>query len=273
MRALQIANEAFDSITHNLGAALRISLTVFLFIILLTGVLGFDFWQALFSGHVMKADFLIKSHPIRIVLVPLFVFLVGLYWITVAWHRFVILKEKPTGILPKFNGGRIWAYFWRLVVLSFVIGFVGLLPLVLISSSITGASSVNIGDYSNAIETGFIGIIINMIGTAIFAYAFLRYSPFLVAAAIDQPILAKTARASTYWARWDIFLMAVGYSVVTLINAVAGSGFATGFWPIDLFIVLAIQWAAFMFTISLLTTLYQKSAEQNAGTDIARDNG
>ncbi len=83
-------------------------------------------------------------------------------------------------------------------------------------------------------------------------------------AAIGQPIKASTGRESTYWARKAIFVLAIGYAVVSLLSSFIGGGLSTGFWPIDLAIILALQWVGFMFTISLLTTIYQKSAEQYA---------
>jgi len=195
----------------------------------------------------------------RVVFVPLLMVGISLYWVTVAWHRFVILDEQPSGILPKLHLGQVWGYIWRLLVLVIAIGFVTGLPLALLSSLFGAGGKINFADYSASLAHGPLAVGLNVIGTTIFSYAFLRYSPFLVGAAVGRPISAAAGREETYWARKDIFILAIGYAVVALIHGLIGGGLQFGFWPIDLCIALALQWITFMFSISLLTTLYQKS--------------
>ena len=260
MQAMDIANDALDSVLGDIKVALRISIPVLLLNIIIIAILGYSFWQALFSGNEREAQAILESPfgTAMVIFVPVLV-VFSVYWITVAWHRFVILDEQPTGILPKLYLGSIWAYIWRLLVLAFVVGIVVVLPLTFISGIIGGGGKINIADYSEALQVGLVAVIFNMVGTAAFAYAFMRYSPFLVAAAVGAPIRAATGRESTYWAKKPITLLAIGYAVMSLVTTFVGGGLSTGFWPVDLAIVLALQWVAFMFTISLLTTLYQKS--------------
>jgi len=263
MQAMDIANDALDSVLGDIKTALKISIPVLLLNIIIVTILGYSFWQALFSGNAREAQaFLDAPFGSAAILFVAVLIVFSMYWVTVAWHRFVILDERPTGILPKLYLGSIWAYIWRLLVLAFVIGLVAVFPLALLSSALGGGGSINIADYSEALQIGPIAVLFNMIGTTVFAYAFLRYSPFLVAAAIGKPIKAATGRESTYWARKAIFILAVGYAAMSLVYTFIGGGLSTGLWPIDLAIILALQWVAFMFTISLLTTLYQKSVVQ-----------
>ena len=263
MQALAIANEALDSVLGNLKVALRISVPVALLNLVLVAVLGFDFWQAVIAGNEQKLD-QIMAGPFalwRVFVIPVIAFVVSIYWVTVAWHRFVILDEQPGAIFPEFSLGLIWAYVWRLLVLTILIVLIALLPLAFLSSAMGGGGSINVADYSQALAAGPLAVVLNVIGTVIFAYAFLRYSPFLVAAAIDAPIRAATGRESTLWARGDIFLLACGYAIMSFITTFVGAGLQFGFWPVDLAIIVALQWVAFMFTVSLLTTLYQKSVD------------
>lgn len=273
MQAIDIANEALDSVLGNLKAALKISIPVLILNLVLVAVLGFDIWQALFSGNEQKVTETLSTPVgvLRVFFIPSLFIIVSMYWVTVAWHRYVILEEQPGAIFPKFNLGRIWAYIWRLLVLVIVIALGVILPLALLSSIMGGGGRVNVADYSEALRLGPMAVVFNVIGTMLFTYVFLRYSPFLVAAAIGQPIRASTGRESTLWARGDIMLLAVGYAVITLITTFVGGGMQTGFWPVDLAIILALQWVAFMFTISLITTLYQKSAEKNARTELVEN--
>jgi len=266
MQAMDIANDALDKVLGNIKTALQISIPILLLILIIVAAISFPFWQAVYSGSDSGAR-AFMSAPMgmaRVFVIPVILIIIGLYWITVAWHRFVILDEKPAGILPKLHLGCIWGYLWRLIVLSFVIGIVIGVPLAILSNVVGGGGKINIADYSDALKIGPVAVIINMVGTAAFAYVFIRYSPFLVAAAIGQPIKASTGRESTYWARKAIFVLAIGYAVMSLVSGFIGGGLSTGFWQVDLAIVLALQWVAFMFTISLLTTIYQKSAQQYA---------
>ena len=270
MQAMDIANDALDKVLGNIKTALQISILVLLLVLIIVAAISFPFWQAVYSGSDSGAR-AFMSAPMgraRVILIPAVLIVIGLYWITVAWHRFVILDEKPAGILPKLHLGCIWGYLWRLIVLSFTIGIVIGLPLVILSNIVGGGGQIKIGDYSEARKLGPIAVFINMVGTAAFAYVFLRYSPFLVAAAIGQPIKASTGRESTYWAREAILVLAIGYAVMSLVSSFIGGGLSTGFWQIDLAIVLALQWVAFMFTISLLTTLYQKSVAYYSDNDV-----
>lgn len=268
MQAMDIANDALDSVLGNYKAALRISVPIFVLGLGLIALFSFDFWQTVLSGNGFGARAILNDQfgTVRVIYIPLLIVITSLYWVTITWHRFIILNELPRGILPKLHLGSIWAYIWRLFVLSFVIGIVTALPLVILSSIFGAGGKINIANYSQALANGPVAVIFNILGTIFFTYAFLRYSPFLVAAAIGMPIRAATGRESTYWARNDIFLMAAGYAFVTLVYALVGAGLSSGFWQIDLAIVLALQWVAFMFTISLLTTLYQKSVAHYSST-------
>ena len=271
MQAMDIANDALDKVLENIKTAFQLSIPVLSIVLIISAAFSFSFWLAVYSGNDsgVRAFMSAPLGMARAFAIPVLLIVIGVYWITVAWHRFVILEEKPAGILPKLHLGCIWGYLWRLVVLSFVIGIVIGLPLAVLSNVVGGGGQINIADYSEALKSGPVAVIINMVGTAAFAYVFMRYSPFLVAAAIGQPIKASTGRESTYWARKAIFVLAIGYAVMSLLSSFIGGGLSTGFWPIDLAIVLVLQWVGFMFTISLLTTIYQKSAEQYADTSKA----
>ncbi len=271
MQAMDIANDALDKVLENIKTAFQLSIPVLSIVLIISAAFSFSFWLAVYSGNDsgVRAFMSAPLGMARAFAIPVLLIVIGVYWITVAWHRFVILEEKPAGILPKLHLGCIWGYLWRLVVLSFAIGIVIGLPLAILSNVVGGGGQINIADYSEALKSGPVAVIINMVGTAAFAYVFIRYSPFLVAAAIGQPIKASTGRESTYWARKAIFVLAIGYAVMSLLSSFIGGGLSTGFWPIDLAIVLVLQWVGFMFTISLLTTIYQKSAEQYADTSKA----
>jgi len=106
-----------------------------------------------------------------------------LLWVTVAWHRFVLLEEYPLGLLPKFQLDRITAYFGTL----FAIGLVTGLPVI--------AVVFLLGQLSGPGPSGE-AMIFGLMAIAMFCG--LRLSLTLPAAAIGKPLSIRTPASS--WA-------------------------------------------------------------------------
>jgi hypothetical protein len=60
----------------------------------------------------------------------------------------------------------------------------------------------------------------------------------------------------TFPGRQIIFQLALGYGVVTLVWAFIG-GLGLGQWLIELAVGLFFSWVAFIFSITLLTSIYE----------------
>ena len=83
-------------------------------------------------------------------LANLVIVIVTSIWMAIAWHRFILKSEAPTGFVPPIDGGRMGAYFLRslligivLVVLGFVLGMVaGFVMFGIIGSSGGGMSTI-----------------------------------------------------------------------------------------------------------------------------------
>lgn len=48
--------------------------------------------------------------------------LVASLWIAVAWHRYVLLAERPAGWLPAWHGPEMLGYLWRSIVIGLIVG-------------------------------------------------------------------------------------------------------------------------------------------------------
>lgn len=105
-------------------------------------------------------------------------------WIAVAWHRYVLLEEYPSGWLPTFHGLNVLRYF----VKGFLIGLcvVGVVIITLFVMSLLLGWTGNFGAF-------LIGFSLVGIGS----YLFYRLCPALPAAAVGQSMSLSEAWEAT----------------------------------------------------------------------------
>ncbi|CUH40711.1 hypothetical protein JSE7799_03446 [Jannaschia seosinensis] len=76
------------------------------------------------------ADFGMEMSPPAgfawLVILDLCANVLALLWISVGWHRYVLLGERPTGWAPPFHGGRILGYLGRSLMVGAVALLIGL---------------------------------------------------------------------------------------------------------------------------------------------------
>jgi len=108
MRAMDMANRAFEDVFDNLGVALRISGPIILLGIVITGLASATTLAALYGGDEVAAQAAVQKNFALILVAMILSYVVGLYWITVSWHRFILLDIRPGRIFPVFVAGPIW---------------------------------------------------------------------------------------------------------------------------------------------------------------------
>lgn len=162
-----------------------------------------------------------------------------MFWIAVSWHRFVLLEEYPSGLLPEFRFDRIIAYFGRVVLLG-VVMVLGYLPVIVALPLLSGS-------FEFALFAVYILFLI---------VCFYRWAPILPAAAIGQPISLGQAWNSTAGAGGAILVLmlaAVAFQFVVqfalaLLAAIPVFGFLIGVFVGILVLPL--------INVSILTTMY-----------------
>ena len=139
-------------------------------------------------------------------------YLVAFLWLAVAWHRYILLDEMPTGLLPEFNGSRMLSYFGY----SLLIGLV-LIGLAIVMGIITGIVGAVIGQ---------LAIVIVLVFYFLMLIASYRLSPMLPAAAVG--VFAFLGLLWQLAAGW--VTMVVGVSLLTTIygHYVEGRPLSTG---------------------------------------------
>ncbi|MDA7963751.1 hypothetical protein [Ruegeria sp.] len=167
------------------------------------------------------------------------VILVIMFWIAVSWHRFILLEEYPSGILPTFRFDRILAYFGRLLLLGLML-IIGYFPAGMVLSAVGGGLAL--------------GLII--IYVLFLLVCFYRLSIILPAAAIGHPITLAEAWNSTRETGGAILLMLLVAFVFQLIVQFLFTLLA--FIPIlgPLLSVFLGTLVLPMINVSILTTMY-----------------
>ncbi len=163
-------------------------------------------------------------------------------WIVVSWHRFVLLEEYPSGLVPPFRFDRVLAYFGRLLMLG-LIALIIMIPGALIMSMMA-QSSVALG-------------ILVWLGLIIFlTIGFYRASPILPGAAIGKPIKLSEAWQATSGASGAIALLVVLSILFQILLQLLASLLL--FVPIIgvLIVLFASMLIVPLINVSILTTIY-----------------
>ena len=176
------------------------------------------------------------------VVVLLAVMFVTMFWIAVSWHRFILMEEYPTGILPTFRFDRILAYFGRFLMLG-ILMVIAYIPMGLVAAAL-GESLAGLS-------------IILMIAYSVFlVVCFYRLSIILPAAAIGNPISLGEAWNNTSGVSGAILLLLL---VAFLFQVLVQLAFAA----LAIIPVLGVLLTVFfgtlilpMINVSIFTTMY-----------------
>ncbi len=168
----------------------------------------------------------------------------GLIWAAVAWHRFILLNERPT-LLPQIKPDRMLAYLGHSLLITLaLIGIV--LPLIFL---MVAAGGISLGMVQ--IATLMVSLLIAVVG--------LRLGTGLPGVALGTAnALAHAWRATRGKAQVFVLLAIIGIAARMLLNAVATRVFLT--LPVDQPLAFAavatlLDGLAAMISLSVLTTL------------------
>lgn len=240
MKGLHIFTHSVRLVFSNLGYALRVSLVLYLL-----QVAG---QVARFINPPQMQD--IDGMPMPVMdpglamqsLVFGILALISSLWIAVAWHRFVLAEEYPSGWLPRWHGSNMLSYLLRSLLLAILIGLavtIAAVPFGFIAMGLPGLAWL---------------LPVAMIGFG--AYLFLRLAVMLPAAALGEKMPLSEAWAATRGESDTLISLSVIVVLAsfliqlpTILNGDPGSF-------INLIYGLVVNWFATIIGISVLTTLY-----------------
>ncbi|MCL6283473.1 hypothetical protein M3P21_07985 [Ruegeria sp. 2012CJ41-6] len=172
---------------------------------------------------------------------------VVMFWIVVSWHRFVLLEEYPSGIIPPFRFDRILAYFGRYLLLM-LLALLAFIPAGLVMLVLREAS----GLVTVVAVAAFLVLVV----------CFIRLSIILPAAAIGKPITLSQAWAATTGSAGAIIVLII-VSVLFQIAIQFGAALLAMIPVLGIIIVLfATMLVLPLINVSILTTMYGHFVEK-----------
>ncbi len=165
-------------------------------------------------------------------------------WIAVGWHRFVLMQENPTAVLPQFHGNQIVAYLIKSLLLGLRVGVIAVIVM-MIAGFALGAILGNAG--------ALLGVLIVV---AFSVYLLYRWGLVLPAAALGNTMSFKESWDSTALASgaiWQLSVVALGATFLVMLPQIMSSDLTS---LINQIYTYVLNWIIMMVGVSVLTTLY-----------------
>lgn len=248
MKGVQIFTHSLKQVLGNLSGAIQVSAIPYAIQFIAAFVLTRPDRMASMAGDPMA---MMQNQPSLVaMLLSLVVTIATSVWIAVAWHRFVLKNEVPSGFVPPIHSDRMLGYFLRAlgialicIVLGLVLGFV--------AGLIGGAIAYATGS-----------VVVTLIFVAIIVYFPIFVIAYRLSTSLPAPAVAD--EAGPFMAGWEATKGDTG-TFIGLGVISAAIMFANGFLSMYvfggsmiLFLIwsLAFNWLATMVGLSILTTLY-----------------
>lgn len=171
-----------------------------------------------------------------VLVITVFVFCLA----AISWHRFVLLEEQNSGLLPKYAGAPLKLYIWAGVRLGLVSACL-VLPVAMIAAVLM-------------ISVGLSSLVFSIIGYIVFIAFYmvvLRLSLILPGVAIVKPMSLGQSWNATKGQTGTLLVVSVTLVVLTIF-AEKVLVFGNAGWIISFF----LSWFSFALGISILTTFY-----------------
>lgn len=235
MLGWQIFKHSFNMVTRNFGKALHIWAVPWVIAVVLIVIL------ALALGVSFDSPTFDSAGEGLFVILAVIVVIGAALWIAVAWHRYILLSETPSGILPPIHQDRMLAYLGR----GFILFLVFLLAGSVLFGLVAGLAALIMP----------LGIILGLIAGVALTVLFYRLSVTLPAAALGQPLTLKEALAATKGSTGVVIVIILCLFVLQLV--IQGAVMILTFIPLlGALVSIAVSMFTAMLGISILTTLY-----------------
>lgn len=254
MPGFQIFLHALRMVLGNLGAAIRITIPILVYFVLLL-LLGYTMFgtQNYAANWTQNVGWVgpAGAPPAGFwlfFLVAFFGGIIAFLWTATAWHRFILLEEVPGATGPVLNMGAIGRYLMRMILLGILL-FMLIMVLGVIAAMVSTALSAALPPTAVAVVIGL------MVYLPVVVVAY-RLSPVLPAAAIGEQLGFGQAWSATRGASGALVTLAVitvlaGWALQQPITVLMGPAPLLGS-----LLTLVVQWVSSVFGISIMTTIY-----------------
>lgn len=253
MQGVAIFLHAVKMVLNNLGTALRISGVLMAAQFVLTIALGAQANYVVSDPSIDQGAMPFSTEGVASGALVFITQMLIAVWIVVAWHRFILREEEPTGVFPALNTGAMIAY-----VIASVIVFLVILPVLIVTSLIGALVATPFMMSGSSMILGlFLLFVIVALPTI---YVFYRISPILPSAALRERIPLREAWYATGTSGASFIVMAVVSSLVWWIAAlpaqIMGNSFPGFVWA------FVLQWLVMLVGASIVTTIYGHYVEK-----------
>lgn len=236
MKAWDIFAHSVRLVWRNRANALRISLVLYVIYAVVQMVIA-EPQEAMVSG-TDETPIMGAGDAGTLFLLVILQVLVTL-WIAVAWHRFVLLEEYPSGWLPQFHGGAILRYLALSLLIGLAIAFCVGVPTAIIAAFAPPLAVVAaIAGVLFAIVLGF------------------RLAPVLPGAATGQGLGLGAAWEATRGATGTALTLAVIGLIALFVVQIPVFVIASISVALGTVAFLVVNWFVTLVSVSILTTIY-----------------
>ena len=173
-------------------------------------------------------------------------------WIAVAWHRYVLVDEKPDSILPTYSGRRILSYFGYFLLLT------------LVGMALGAIAGVLFAIFA-VLQAAWLAVPIAIIGVALVFVVIFRLSIVLPASSVEKPMKLRDAWEATEGTTWTILGIVLLTILAGLLLQLPVFGLLAAHWTFAADVwAAATGWVFLMFNICLATTMYGVYVEKRA---------
>lgn len=249
MTGYQLFKQAVLRVFNNFDDALAISGLIWIatmaVVVLLTGS------GASPEGAGDSALGVSSDQALRLVLANTVVLLTGM-WVAVEWHRFTLLAERPSGLVPKLQIDLVLSYLGKSVVIGVaVIG--AMIPAVIVLATL------------GALAGGAIPVVVpflTVVVTVFAYYIFLRLSVILPSAALGNKITLKDAWSASAPLKMTLLQVAILSVLFTGVLQLISLPFAGGL--IGTLVSLVVGWVMLTVNASLLSSIYDLTQREHS---------
>ncbi|WP_417269256.1 hypothetical protein [Celeribacter sp.] len=241
MTGFQILKTAIDDVFKNLADALAISGLLWIGVIAAQVVFVGTYGGV--SMNEIETPIDLPAGIIKWMFILNLATLVISLWVAVAWHRFIILGERPTTLIPPMNGSRVMAYF----LMSLLIGVI-VVAVLLVASVILSPLAMMGG--TSLVVAGFVVLLIPI------TYIVYRISPVLPAAALGEGIGIGAAWKQTDSVKSAVFQVGILATLAGFVLQQIGVLFSSSAL-LSMLYSLASGWVMLMVGVSVFSTIYK----------------
>ncbi|WP_136443358.1 hypothetical protein [Pacificoceanicola onchidii] len=234
MKGWTIFTHSVRLVFENLDMALRVSLLLYC----VQAAFQIVSYMAMPAAVVPGQQFMLDPGSALQVFFLGIAAVVASLWIAVAWHRYVLLEERPEGWLPKWHGGKILGYLGRSMLIGLVISLAILVTMLIVMV----IPMVQLLILPGIVLAG--------------SYFFFRLGVMLPAGTVDQKLTIAESWTATKDKDGAIVVLAVIMMVGTFLLQVPTMLSGDQSSVITLIYNIVTGWFATMIGVSILTTLY-----------------